>query len=169
MRLRGTSLAVLFLGAGVATAAAQSPEAQHEETFRAMVAAVNERALERLDALMADDLVRHSQATPDVTVRSLEDFKEFLRSDFATVPDSRIECPMVAAQGDLLGSWCTYEGTQQGAMGPFPPTGKRFALDFAGFMRFEGGRIAEMWVTWDNLAALSQLGHFPPPEAEAGS
>jgi hypothetical protein len=36
-------------------------------------------------------------------------------------------------------------------------------LDFSGFLRFQDGQIAEMWVTWDNLAALSQLGHYPPP------
>lgn len=30
-------------------------------------------------------------------------------------------------------------------------------------VRFEDGKIAEWWVTWDNLAGLTQLGHFPPP------
>ena len=25
------------------------------------------------------------------------------------------------------------------------------------------GKIAELWVEWDNLAFLKQLGHFPPP------
>ena len=46
-------------------------------------------------------------------------------------------------------------------MGPFPPSGKRLSLDFAALFRIESGKIVELWVTWDNLAALSQLGHFP--------
>ncbi len=28
----------------------------------------------------------------------------------------------------------------------------------------EAGKIAELWVTWDNLAGLAQLGLIPPPE-----
>jgi hypothetical protein len=45
-------------------------------------------------------------------------------------------------------------------MGPFPPTGKKFTADFGGFFRIAGDRIAELWVTWDNLAGLAQLGHI---------
>jgi steroid delta-isomerase-like uncharacterized protein len=163
MRHAALPMVVLSVCASASTAGAQTLEEGHEATFHAMVEAINDRDLERLDALIADDVVRHSQATPEVEVRSLDDFKQFLRSDFAMVPDSRIDCPMVIAQGDLVASWCTYEGTQEGAMGPFPPSGRQMRLDFSGFLRFQDGQIAEMWVTWDNLAALSQLGHYPPP------
>ena len=34
-------------------------------------------------------------------------------------------------------------------------------LDVAMF-RIDSGRIAELWVEWDNVAMLSQLGLFPP-------
>jgi predicted ester cyclase len=37
-------------------------------------------------------------------------------------------------------------------------------LKIIGIQRFEGGKIVETWVSWDNLASLAQLGHFPPPE-----
>jgi hypothetical protein len=40
------------------------------------------------------------------------------------------------------------------------------SIEIAGLQRFENGKVAEMWVTWDNLAALMQLGHFPPPTQE---
>lgn len=148
-----------------ATLAAQTTEEANVATFRAMTDAINARDLDALDALVAEDVVRHSQSTPGVVVESLEDFKAFLRTDFATVPDSEVECPMVIAEGDLVASWCSYEGTQEGPMGPFPPSGKRLDLDFAGFLRFEDGKIAEMWVVWDNLTGLAQLGHWPPPDA----
>ena len=159
-------LGLLLVLATVNPGAAQTSEADPESVFAAMVQAINDRDLDALDALIAPDIVRHSQATPDVEVRSLDDFKAFLRNDFATVPDSEVDCPMVIVEGDLLASWCTYRGTQQGAMGPFPPTGRPIDLDFSGFMRFEEGLIAEIWVTWDNLTALAQLGHFPPPGAD---
>lgn len=33
-----------------------------------------------------------------------------------------------------------------------------------GILRIEEGKIAEIWVEWDNLNALTQLGHFPPSD-----
>jgi hypothetical protein len=33
-------------------------------------------------------------------------------------------------------------------------------------LRLEGGKIVEMWVEWDNLNILTQLGHFPPARSE---
>lgn len=137
-----------------------------KQRFEDFLEAVNDRELERLEALVADDLVRHSQATPGVVITSREDFVQFLQTDFAAVPDSRIECPMTAIEGDLLAAWCTYSGTQEGAWGPFPPSGRRVDLDFASFIRFEADKIAEIWVTWDNVAALTQLGHLTLPTPE---
>jgi predicted ester cyclase len=62
--------------------------------------------------------------------------------------------------------WGTFSGTQEGQMGPFPPTGRRLVSEIGGMFRIEAGNIAELWVTWDNLAGLVQLGLFPPPESE---
>jgi hypothetical protein len=39
-------------------------------------------------------------------------------------------------------------------------------IDFAGVHRIEDGKIAETWVTWDNLVGLTQLGLWPPSELE---
>ena len=125
--------------------------------------AMNSRRFDLLDDVVAPDIVRHCQATPDVDVRSLDDFKAFLRQDLATVPDSVQTLKHLVAEGDMVAVWVTYEGTQQGPLGPFPATGRRLTLDFGAFLRIEGGRIAEMWVTWDNVAALAQLGHVLSP------
>ncbi len=123
--------------------------------------AMNTRHFELLDEVVAVDFVRHCQATPQVDVRSLEQFKDFLRQDLVTFPDS-VQTPVhLVAEGDMVAGWLTYEGTQLGPMGPFPPSGRKMRLDVGAFMRIEGGKIAEMWVTWDNLAAIGQLGHGP--------
>lgn len=124
--------------------------------------AMNSRQLDLLDDIVAPDFIRHCQATPDVHVRSLQEFKEFLRQDTAVFPDSIQTARHIVADGDLVAVWETYEGTQKGPMGPFPASGRRIQLDIAVFLRLENGKIAEIWVTWDNMAALAQLGHFPP-------
>ncbi len=53
------------------------------------------------------------------------------------------------------------EGTQLGPMGPFPPSGRKAKFDFGAVFRIEGGKIAEWWVTWDNMTILRSLGHVP--------
>jgi len=131
-------------------------------------AAMNSRRFDLLDDIVAPEFVRHCQATPDVTVRSLPAFKEYLSQDAAVFPDSVQTLRHLVAEGDLVALWATYEGTQRGPMGPFPASGKRVCLEFGAFLRIDAGRIAEMWVTWDNMAALAQLGHLPPaPPATA--
>jgi steroid delta-isomerase-like uncharacterized protein len=154
-----SGVVVLFVLLAPATVTGQHEA--HRATFSTFLEVVNTRDLDRLETLVTEDFVRHSQATPGVVIDSRGDFRTFLEADFATVPDSRVECPMMTGEGDLLAVWCEYTGTQEGAWGPFPPSGERVDLDFAAFLRFEAGKIAEMWVIWDNLTALTQLGHFP--------
>ena len=140
----------------------------NKELIRRFGEAMNSRRLDILDEIVAPNFVRHCQATPEVDVRSLQGFKEFLRHDFAAFPDSVQTARHVVAESDFVAVWATYEGTQKGPMGPFPASGKRMVLDFAAFLRLENAKIAEMWVTWDNLAALAQLGHLPPaPDGRA--
>jgi len=122
--------------------------------------AIDARRWELLDEIVAPNFVRHCQATPDVDVRSLDAFKAYLKQDASVFPDSTQTLRQILAEGDLLALWITYVGTQRGQMGPFPPTGKQMQLDCGILLRIENGKIAEMWVTWDNLAALAQLGHL---------
>lgn len=51
-------------------------------------------------------------------------------------------------------------------MRPFASPGERTELDIGALFCVEAGQIAELWITWDNLAALAQLRHFPPPARE---
>ena len=55
----------------------------------------------------------------------------------------------------------TYEGTQAEQMGPFPPSGRKVRVDVGAVLRVENGKLAELWITWDNMTVLSQLGHLP--------
>lgn len=131
---------------------------------RAMVDAINRRDLDALDGIVAADVVRHCAATPGVVVENLEQFKAFLRADFVSVPDSVMTIDRVfGGDGGMVGMRAIYAGTQAGAMGPFPPTGKRFELPFIGLLRIEDGKVAEIWVEWDNLGPMVALGHIELP------
>ncbi len=160
------ALAALTWAATAACSPPGGPEERNRIAFQAFVDAQNDRDFERLDTLLTAEMVRHSQATPGMeTMKGVEPFKAYLEASTAEMPDWRIACPMTAAEGDLMGVWCTLHGTQEGPMGPYPASGKQMDLDFSGMLRFEGGKIAEWWVTWDNMAGLKQLGHMTPPSA----
>lgn len=133
---------------------------RHKDLVRRFVEAVNRRDHDDLAAFVAPGFTRHCPATPDVQVRSLDDFRRFLEQDLAAFPDSVVNFETLIAEGDLVGYWATYSGTQTGQMGPFPPSGRRATAPFAGYFRFEDGMIAEVFVTWDNIDFLVQLGHF---------
>lgn len=138
----------------------------NKEIVRRMTEAINERDLDALDELVAEDLHRHSAATPGVVVENLDQFKEFLRQDLSAVPDAQQEINLMLAEDELVAAHVTYRGTQTGQMGPFPPSGETLELPFIGILRIEDGKVAEIWVEWDNLSALTQLGHFSPASAE---
>ena len=127
------------------------------------VAVGNARELDRLAEFVADDFVRHCQATPDLDIRSREQFRAFMEADVAVFPDSHVEVKQMVAEGNRVAIWATYSGTQDGPMGPFLPSGNTMLLEFGAIFRIHDGKIAELWVIWDNMAALTQLGHFPPP------
>ena len=112
----------------------------------------------KLDEFVSRDYLRHCQATPDVEVKCLEDFKALLREFDKTFTEVEIRIDMLIAEDDLVAFWGTYSGNQTGPMGPFAATGTRMVSDMGGVHRIENGRIAETWVTWDNLAAFQQLG-----------
>ena len=134
---------------------------QNKAVIQRFIDAWNSRQPDAFDDLIAPNVVRHCEATPGVEARSLDQVKEFLRQDTAVFPDSVQTIKLLVAERNLVAAWTRYEGTQQGPMGPFPPSGGGRSLIFGAVFRIEGGKIAEWWVTWDNMTILRALGHFP--------
>ena len=161
--MKVTLFAVVTFTIGIALSCAPADSSGSEDIVLKMIEAVNSRDFDALDTLVAADVRRYSGATPDVHVRSLDDFKAFLHTDLAAVPDAMQEVNRIFSSGDMVAVHVTYSGTQDGQMGPFPPSHRRVELPFIGLLRVEDGKIAEIWVEWDNLSVLAQLGHFPPP------
>lgn len=142
----------------------QTNNEENKSLIRRFWEAMNTRQWDAFDELLAPDVIRHCQATPEFNVRSSEQFKEFCRQESAVFPDSMQTITHLVSEGDFVAVWATYAGTQRGQMGPFPPSGKKFQVDFGAVFRMTKGKIAEWWVTWDNTAILAQLGHLPAPQ-----
>jgi predicted ester cyclase len=132
-----------------------------KELMRRFESAMNTRQLELLDEIISPNVVRHCEATPRVRVANLEQFKDFLRADASVFPDNKQTFEQIIVEDDWVGLWASYEGTQRGIMGQFPPSNKYVKFSFSGILRIEKQKIAEWWVTWDNMSILCQLGHLP--------
>lgn len=155
-------LALLVLCAGCEPQP-ESPLEANKDLVRQFTEISNAAEWDRLGEIVAPDLKRHSAATAGPPVRSLEEFIALQKSFLTTFPDQRVRLDAVIAEGGYVAVRATYTGTQTGPMGEFPATGKPVDGPFIAFFRIESGKIAELWVEWDNVAMLNQLGLFPPP------
>ena len=135
---------------------------QNKAVVRRFFDAWNNRQPDVFDDLITMDVVRHCEATPGVEARSLDQVKEFLRQDTAVFPDSVQTIKLLVAEGDLVAAWTTYEGTQRGHMGPFPPSGRKAQFDFGAVFRMEGAE--DRRVVGDLGQHDDTQGPRPPPE-----
>ncbi len=134
---------------------------QNKAVIRRLLAAWNNRQPDAFDDIVAADVVRHCPATPATDVRNLSQLKEFFHQGTKIFPDSVQTIEHLVAEGSLVAAWTTYEGTQNGPMGSLPASGIRVKFNFGAVFRIHNEKIAEWWVTWDNLSILRTLGHMP--------
>lgn len=137
---------------------------QNKKLVLKSIAALDAGDMDVIDQCIAKDYVRHSQATPGVVVKSLDDFKLLLKEWDKTFSNIKTKVDVMIAEGNLVAFIGSFSAKHTGPMGPFPATGKEIISEFAGYHRIANGKIVETWVTWDNLSSLTQLGLFPPPK-----
>jgi steroid delta-isomerase-like uncharacterized protein len=160
--LLATGLAVLLIGCAPDSGAQLET---NKEIVRRFGEISNAADWEALPEVMADAFRRHSAATEGPPVTSRDQFIELQRQFLVSFPDQRVTTHEVVAEGDLVAVRATYSATNTGPMGDIPATGQAFEAPFLAIFRIENGKIAELWVEWDNVAMLRQMGLFPPPPA----
>jgi steroid delta-isomerase-like uncharacterized protein len=164
--MRPSTLVISSLLAATAVGCAPSPTAQLEankDLVRQFTEALNTANWDALDELVTEDFSRHSQATAGPQVNSRDEFIQLQESFLVSFPDQRVTIEKLIAEGDEVAALAIYSGTHTGPMGEYPATGRSFESTFLAFFRIDAGRVAELWVEWDNVALLTQLGLFPPP------
>ena len=136
---------------------------KNKSVVRAFVDAVNQQDWQQLDELVALDFVRHSSTFGQSQMRGRNQLRDYLIAESKTFPDARESINLLIAEGDKVAVHSHFHGTQRGAMGALPPSGKTLSADFISIYRIADGRIAEGWVEWDCLKGLIQLGHLASP------
>lgn len=89
---------------------------------------------------------------------------DLLKPLFVFAPDTRINAhPVKFGSGDWTAVIGVMEGTfsQPMPLGngkSIPPTGKKFKLSMATIGHWEGGKMTEEYLFWDNQALMNQIG-----------
>lgn len=150
----------------VAVVGCASPTAQldaNKDLVRRFTEVLNAADWDALGEIVAEDFARHSAATEGPPVTSRDEFIQLQQSFLVSFPDQRVTLQQLIAEGDRVAALATYAGTHTGPLGDVSATGQTVAAPFLSIFRIDAGRIAELWVEWDNVAMLTQLGLFPPP------
>ncbi len=90
-----------------------------------------------------------------------EGHKQVIGAFHAAFPDLGITVEAQVVEGDRVANHFTLRGTQKGDFQGIPPTGKAVTITGTNIMRFENGRIAELWGYLDAVGMMQQLGVIP--------
>jgi steroid delta-isomerase-like uncharacterized protein len=125
------------------------------------IEAFNDDDWETVREVVAPNYVFHHpmggtvQAGPEGMVSAWSGFK-------ASLPDSWHPIPVMIAEGEyitvLLPTYGHFTGEPYHG---FPPTGKWLEYGMVNMVRFEDGKLAEMWFGMDPLAEMQQMGVAP--------
>jgi predicted ester cyclase len=106
------------------------------------------------------DATFRAQAEPLATVRTLEDYTDWMKGLLGFMPDGQYEVKSFATD-DERRNVCAYgvfTATHTGEGGPCPPTGRSTTTDYVYVMEFAGDRIRHMTKIWHAGLAMKDLG-----------
>ena len=107
--------------------------------------------------VFADDYVRHDlRATaaipgPAGQKKIADDFR-------AAFPDLRMRVDFLFGEGEWVVARWTATGTHTGPWGGVEPTGRPIVFSAVNVVRFDDGKVVEIWNHRDDLGLMEQLG-----------
>jgi steroid delta-isomerase-like uncharacterized protein len=136
------------------------------ETYRAGHEAFNQRDFEAMSKQYADSITWTDRAR-GLTFRTPQEFRDaFLAGWVGAASDIRITDPRYIDAGQTVVCTFTAVGTHDGPLGPFPATGKEFALALCEMWHFDSsGAVVGGDLYYDQVSLLMQLGLMPQPAA----
>lgn len=120
---------------------------------------VNERRMDELQALVADDYVGHGLGGAGGAEAVRRDTEGFL----AGFPDAHFTVEDVIAEGDKVVIKTTLRGTHQGPFAGVPASGNRIEIGGCDVFRIRDGKIAEGWTLCDSGTLFMQIGAVGAP------
>jgi steroid delta-isomerase-like uncharacterized protein len=122
-----------------------------EAFYRRYNACCNEHRFGDLVEFVARDVVTNG------TERGLDVYVEGLRAVVRAFPDYRWEIRHLVIDSPWIAAHFANTGTHRAAFLGVPASGRPVSTQEFAFYRVDAGRIAEVWVTADDLQLLQQI------------
>jgi predicted ester cyclase len=117
----------------------------------------NQKDMSVADTYIDANLVQQGPFT-DGLPDGPEGYRQFIMGMVSAFPDTHCTIDKQEADGDMVRTWCTYRGTQTGALMNIPPTGKKATVPVVFTDRIRNGKVVESMPEWDPEDMLRQLG-----------
>ncbi len=137
-----------------------TPEENKVLTSREPLEVWNEANLGVIEKIIAEGFVGHYDMGN--TVDGIEGFRQYVSGLLNAFPDFHVTVNELFAENDLVVFQATASGTNLGAFGPIPATGKPWKNTAIVIRRMADGKIVELWQLGDMLSLLTQIGLVPP-------
>lgn len=135
---------------------------QNKAVYRRFVEEViNKGNVDVIEELYDPGYVDHSR--PPGAPEGLDGVRAIPAMFRGAFPDLHFTIELMVGEGDLVATYVTGRGTQQGPFMGAPPSGKHAMWGSMGFFRVADGKIVEHWGSPDLLALLTQIGVIPSP------
>ncbi len=117
----------------------------------------NKQNLAIADEICTEDCVVHigqNSFTRDEYRELVKSYSTSFTDHYTTIEDQIAEDDKVATR------WIT-RFTHKGTFMGIPPTNRQVSVTGTSIYRFAEGKIVEVWINWDRLTLLQQLGVIP--------
>jgi predicted ester cyclase len=99
------------------------------------------------------------------TAKGREQVQEFEQGWVTAFSDGQMTDAQVIDGGSHTVLLFTGSGTNDGPLGPLPPTGRQVSMRFCEIREYDtDGKAVRGQLFYDQVTMLVQLGHMPPPE-----
>jgi steroid delta-isomerase-like uncharacterized protein len=133
--------------------------AHNKAAARAVFEVWSTGELERLDELVAPDVVHHDPYDPH-GAEGLAGMKRTIELNRSAFPDMHLSVEDQIAEGDRVATRWRGEMTHTGELAGAAATGRRVTITGITIDRFEEGKIVEAWRSMDTLGLLQGIGAF---------
>lgn len=134
-------------------------EANKAVVRRTVDEAVNQGKLGVVDELVTTSYVYHGPGGQEL--RGPEGLRQLITMYRTAFPDLHMNVEGMIAEGDNVVLRWTVHATHKGDLQGIAPTGKKVTVTGIAVSRFEAGKIAEEWESFDQLSMMEQIGAVP--------
>ena len=120
--------------------------------------------LDAAEEILTPDIAFH---VPGMDGNGVEEVRALATGYRTAFADLRIEHVDTLVAGDKVAIRWVTDATHQGDFQGVAPTGAKLRMHGIDILHLRDGRIAEVWIEWDVLSALQQMGAVSLPSGTA--